>query len=306
MGPSATSHWLGILNQDWLQIGFSDGTGQAVDQKGARYVYSTSSGGNISRVDVMTGDRWDIQPVAPSGESYRFDWTAPVVASRHKAGTVYLGANKLLTSTDFGSTWTASPELTKSVNRDTLSMAGVKNSDIRLSRNDGETNFSEITSIAESPLDRELLWVGTDDGNVQLSRDGGKTFTEVGRNITGIPMLSFVDRIVASGASAGTAYVTVENHRIGDFAPYIFKTADFGATWTRVTEGLPNGNPVRSIAECVARGHGAVRLLHARRWRALDPAQGESAAHAIRRHRDSSAYQGYRARHAWAQHLGAG
>jgi photosystem II stability/assembly factor-like uncharacterized protein len=249
MGPSATSHWLGILNQDWLQIGFSDGTGQAVDQKGARYVYSTSSGGNISRVDVMTGDRWDIQPVAPSGESYRFDWTAPVVASRHKAGTVYLGANKLLTSTDFGSTWTASPELTKSVNRDTLSMAGVKNSDIRLSRNDGETNFSEITSIAESPLDRKLLWVGTDDGNVQLSRDGGKTFTEVGRNITGIPMLSFVDRIVASGASAGTAYVTVENHRIGDFAPYIFKTADFGATWTRVTEGLPNGNPVRSIAE---------------------------------------------------------
>ncbi len=249
MGPSATSHWLGILNQDWLQIGFSDGTGQAVDQKGARYVYSTSSGGNISRVDVVTGDRWDIQPVAPSGESYRFDWTAPVVASKHKAGTVYLGANKLLTSTDFGSTWTASAELTKVVNRDTLSMGGVKNADIRLSRNDGETNFSEITSIAESPVDRKVLWVGTDDGNVQLSRDGGKTFTEVGKNIRGVPTLSFVDRIVASGAGAGTAYATIENHRVGDFAPYIFKTTDFGTTWTRVTEGLPNGNPVRSIAE---------------------------------------------------------
>lgn len=249
MGPSATSHWLGILNQDWMQIGFSDGTGQAVDLKGARYVYSTSSGGNITRVDVVTGDRWDIQPVAPSGESYRFDWTAPVVASTHKAGTVYLGANKLLTSRDFGSTWTASGELTKAVNRDTLTMAGVKNSDIRLSRNDGETNFSEITSIAESPINPLLLWVGTDDGNVQLTRDGGKTFTEVGKNIAGVPPLSFVDRVVASRASVGTAYVTIENHRIGDFAPYIFKTTDFGATWTRVTDGLPNGNPVRSLAE---------------------------------------------------------
>ena len=249
MGPSATSHWLGILNQDWVQIGFSDGTGQAVDRKGARYVYSTSSGGSISRVDVVTGDRWDIQPLAPSGESYRFDWTAPVVASMHKAGTVYLGANKLLISRDFGSTWTASADLTKAINRDTLRLAGVKNTDIRLSRNDGETNFSEITAMAESPLNPKLLWVGTDDGNVQVSRDGGATFTEVGRNIRGVPALSFVDRVVASGASQGTAYVTIENHRMGDFAPYIFKTTDFGTTWTRVTEGLPDGNPVRSIAE---------------------------------------------------------
>jgi photosystem II stability/assembly factor-like uncharacterized protein len=249
MGPSATSHWLGILNQDWQQIGFSDGTGQAIDLKGARYVYSTSSSGNITRVDVVTGDRWDIQPVAPSGESYRFDWTAPVLASRHKSGTVYLGANKLLTSRDYGSTWTASVDLTKSVNRDTLAMAGTKNSDIRLSRNDGETNFSEITTVAESPLDGKVLWVGVDDGNVQVSRDGGKTWMEVGKNISGVPALSFVDRVVASGASLGAAYVTFENHRMGDFTPYIFKTTDFGATWTRVTEGLPNGNPVRSIAE---------------------------------------------------------
>ena len=249
MGPSATTHWLGILNQDWLQIGFSDGTGQAVDLKGHRYVYSTSSGGNITRVDVVTGDRWDIQPVAPSGESYRFDWTAPVVASKHKAGTVYLGANKLLTSRDFGSTWTASADLTKALNRDTLVMAGIKNSDIRLSRNDGETNFSEITTIAEHPVSPLVLWVGSDDGNIQVSKDGGRTFTEVGKNIKGVPALSFVDRIVASAASPGTAYATIENHRIGDFTPYIFKTTDFGATWTKVTDGLPSGLPVRSIAE---------------------------------------------------------
>lgn len=249
MGPSATSHWMGILNSDWLQIGFSDGTGHAVDLKGERFVYSTSSGGNLTRVDVVTGDRYDIQPQAPAGESYRFDWTAPIVASQHKPGTVYLGANKLLISRDFGSSWTATKDLTKQVNRDTLRIGGVLNTDIRLSRNDGEGNFSEITTMAESPVDARVLWVGTDDGNVQLSRDGGATWTEVGRNLPGVPPLSFIDRVVASAAGASTAYVTVENHRMGDFAPHVFRTTDFGATWSRVTTGLADGHPVRSIAE---------------------------------------------------------
>lgn len=249
MGPSATKHWLGILNADWHQIGFSDGTGQAVDKKGERYVYSTSSGGSLSRVDALTGDRYDIQPQAPAGESYRYDWTAPIVASVHKEGTVYLGANKLLISHDFGSTWAATPDLTRQVNRDTLRLAGVLNTDIRLSRNDGETNYSEISAMAESPLDAKVLWVGTDDGNVQLSRDGGKKWTELSSNISGVPSGSFVDRIVASSASKGTAYVTLENHRSGDFAPHIFRTTDFGSTWSSVTNGFAPDAPVRSIVE---------------------------------------------------------
>ena len=247
MGPSATNHWLGILNADWKQIGFSDGTGQAVDKAGARFVYSTSSGGSISRVDAFTGDRIEIQPVPPQGESYRYDWTAPVLASKHTAGTVYLGANKLLISKDYGSTWTATKDLTKNINRDTLRMAGVLNSAITLSRNDGDT-YSEIASVAESPLDPLVLWVGTDDGNLQLSRDGGKTWTELGANL-GAPAMSFIDRIVASGAAKGTAYVSVDNHRSGDFTPYIFRTTDFGKTFARVTDGLPDGGPVRSIVE---------------------------------------------------------
>ena len=284
MGPSATNHWLGILNQDWVQIGFSDGTGQAVDQKGARYVYSTSSGGNITRVDVVTGDRWDIQPVAPNGESYRFDWTAPVVASRHKAGTVYLGANKLLISRDFGSTWTATPDLTRRVNRDTLRIGGVLNTDIRLSRNDGETNFSEITTMAESPLDAKVLWVGTDDGNVQLSRDGGKSWTEVGRNIAGVASGSFVDRVVASGAGAGTAYVTFENHRSGRLRavhlPHHGLRRHVDARHHRTSRRQSGAldRRVSGHAGRAARRHRAVPLLHARPWRDLDATQGEPAA----------------------------
>ena len=249
MGPSATTRWLGILNADWRQIGFSDGTGHAVDKRGHRYVYSTSSGGSLTRVDTETGDRYDIQPVAPAGETYRYDWTAPIVASAHTAGTVYLGANKLLTSTDFGSTWTASPDLTRRVNRDTLRIAGVLNTEIRISRNDGESNFSEITTVAESPVDRRVLWVGTDDGNVQLSQNGGKTWTELSGAIKGVANGGFVDRIVASSASRGTAYVTFENHRSGDVAPYIFRTNDFGRSWTAVTTGLPGDAPVRSLTE---------------------------------------------------------
>ncbi|MBU6365955.1 MAG: hypothetical protein KJT01_07075 [Gemmatimonadetes bacterium] len=269
MGPSATTHWLGILNSDWVQIGFSDGTGQAVDKAGPRYVYSTSSGGSLTRVDALTGDRYNIQPMAPAGERYRFDWTAPVLASRHRAGTVYLGANRLLISTDFGGSWRATPDLTRQVNRDTLRMAGVRNSDIRLSRNDGESAFSEITTVAESPRTPLVLWVGTDDGNVQVSRDGGATWTEVGRNIGGLPDGSFIDRIVASEASPGTAVVAADNHRRGRYEPLLFRTTDYGASWTRITAGLPDGNPVRSLAEFPGRPDvlfaGTERFLHVSR-----------------------------------------
>ena len=266
MGPSATTHWLGILNQDWVQIGFSDGTGHAVDLKGPRYLYSTSSGGSITRVDVVTGDRWDIQPQAPTGERYRFDWTAPVVASRHRAGTVYLGANKLLISRDFGVTWTATADLTRQVNRDTLPIGGVPNTAIRLSRNDGESSFSEITTVAESPLDSLVLWVGTDDGNIQVSRDGGRSWTEVGRNLRGVADGAFIDRIVASAAGKGVAVVSIENHRSGDFRPYLFRTTDYGSTWSSIAAGLPDGNPVRSIAEYPGKPNvlvaGTERFLH--------------------------------------------
>jgi photosystem II stability/assembly factor-like uncharacterized protein len=265
MGPSATRHWLGILNSDWIQIGFSDGTDHAVDKKGHRYVYSTSSGGNLTRVDAETGDRYPIQPQAPAGESYRYDWTAPIVASVHTAGTVYLGANKLLISKDFGNTWTATKELTRSVNRDTMRLAGILNTDFQHSRNDGDS-WSEISTMAESPVDPLVLWVGTDDGNVQVSKDGGKTWEEVGKNISGVPGWSFVGRVVASSAGRGTALVSFDNHRGGDFAPYIFRTTDFGKTWKPAMAGLPAGAPVRSMTEYPGKANvafaGTERWLH--------------------------------------------
>lgn len=135
------------------------------------------------------------------------------------------------------------------MNRDTLRIMGVAGSDIRISRHDGESNFSEITSISESPIDPKVLWVGTDDGNVQVSRDGGASWTEVSGRISGVPFMTFVSRVVASSAGRGVAYVTFDGHRSGDFTPYAYRTTDFGATWTKVTNGLPAGDVVRTIHE---------------------------------------------------------
>ena len=250
MGPSATRHWLGILNQDWVEIGFSDGTGKAVDKADWRKVYSSSSGGNLSLVDPQTGDTMSITPRPKPGDGpIRYDWDAPVIASRHTAGTVYLGGNRLFTSRDYGSTWTSSKDLTRSINRDTLEMMGVVNRDIRISRNDGD-NISEISNLAESPLDPKILWVGTDDGNVQLTVDGGATWTELSGSIKGVKDGTFVGDIVASSLSRGAAFVSFDAHRDGDFAPYLFKTIDFGKTWTAVTSGLPADDAsIRGLAE---------------------------------------------------------
>ena len=250
MGPSQTRHWLGILNQDWLEIGFSDGTGKAVDKADWRKVYSSSSNGNLSLVDPVTGDTIGINPRPPAGEApYRYDWDAPVMASRHTAGTVYLGGNRLFISRDYGSTWTRTKDLTRSINRDTLELMGVPNRDVRISRNDGD-DISEISNIAESPIDPKVLWVGTDDGNVQLSVDGGTNWTELSGAITGVKNGTFVGDIVASSASRGTAFVSFDAHRDGDFAPYIFRTADFGKTWTAVVAGLPKDDAsIRGLAE---------------------------------------------------------
>jgi hypothetical protein len=134
-------------------------------------------------------------------------------------------------------------------------MMGILNRDIKLSRNDGD-GASQISNFAESPVDPKVLWVGTDDGNVQLTTDGGLTWTELSRNIHGVRGGAFVGKIVASSASRGTAYVTFDEHRNGDFAPYVLRTTDFGKTWTMVTNGLPGDDAsVRSIAEFPGRAN---------------------------------------------------
>ena len=244
MGPSDVNRWIGIINDDWKQTGFGDGTYQQVSSP--RAVFIGSQNGGLTRVDPVTGDRMDVQPTEPDDEEYRYDWVTPSLVSRFDASVVYFGGNRLFISRDRGQSWTRTEDLTKDIDRETLPLMGVSGDAPMLSKHDGTANYGEITTIAESPLDADILWVGTDDGNVQVSRDGGQSWTEVGSTLGTVPGApddtTYVSRVVASAASPGTAYVTLDAHRDGDFAPYVYTTTDFGQTWTALTDGLSQEN----------------------------------------------------------------
>jgi hypothetical protein len=249
MGPSSSRRWIGIVNDDWWQIGYGDGMYWQPDPSDPRFAYGNSQNGGYTRLDVLTGDLQDIEPREPEGEDYRWDWVSPSLASRHDSATVYVGGNRLFISRDRGSSWEATADLTRGIDRDTLLLMGVAGADITLSRNDGTSSFGEITTIAESPLDGAVLWVGTDDGNVQVSRDGGGSWVEVGRHVPEVRNGTYVSRVVASGAGPGVGWATFDAHRDGDFAPYVARTEDFGASWTLRTDGLPRDGSVNALAE---------------------------------------------------------
>ncbi len=249
MGPSETRRWIGILADDWQQTGFGDGMYQQVDPTNYRYVYANSNGGGYYRMDPETGDMLDIRPRAPDGEPrYRWDWVSPSLVSRHDPAVIYLGGNRLFISRDRGGSWTRTDDLSRGHDRDELELMGVRGADIDISRNDGTSSYGEITVLAESPVDPAVLWVGTDDGNLAVSRDGGRSWSERSGNVTGIRDGTYVSRLVASRSGPGTAYVTFDAHRDGDFEPYIYRTSDFGETWTSLVAGLPSGS-VNSLAE---------------------------------------------------------
>lgn len=249
MGPSQTRRWIGIVNDDWKQVGYGDGMFWQPDPTNPRYNYGSSQNGNYFRLDAITGDMLDVSPRAPVGdEEYRFDWASPSLISQHDPATLYVAGNRLFTSHDHGVSWERSVELSKAVDRDTVPLMGVLGGDIAISRNDGTSSYGEAVAIGESPLDPDILWVGMDDGNLQLTRDGGSTWTEVSGNVQGVPVGTYVSRITPSAAAPGTAYAAFDAHRDGDFAPYLFRTTDFGASWEPIVNGLPSGS-VNEIIE---------------------------------------------------------
>ncbi len=249
VGPSASRRWIGIIDDDWRQVGFGDGMYQQPDPTGP-YVYVNAQNGELTRLDPGTGDLLDIRPHPPAGEApYRFDWVTPSLISPHDPRTVYFGGNRLFISHDRGVSWTATGDLTRQIDRDSLFLMGVQGKDIRLSKNDGTASFGEITTIAASPVDPRVLWVGTDDGNVQVSQDGGATWTETSRNASGVPDGTYVSRVLASAAGPGVAYAAFDAHRDGDWRPFLARTTDFGKTWTLRIDGLPEEGSINALVE---------------------------------------------------------
>ena len=266
-GPSATRSANGILNSDWFGIGGGDGFQTAVDPTDFNIVYTESQDGNTNRYDLRNGRVQSIRPrasalgrggrggaaqagggrgaanvlnAAPT-DQYRFNWNTPFQLSPHNPSVVWLGGNRLFKSYNRGDTWTASADLTKQIDRNVVSVMGVPGNRTMLSKNDGVVAYSTIISLSESPVIPGVVWAGTDDGNVQVSKDGGTAFTEVWKNLPGLPPnhLYWISRIEASHFDAATAYVSVDGHRSNDLKPYLFVTRDYGQTWQSVAGNLP-------------------------------------------------------------------
>ncbi len=184
----------------------------------------------------------NVVPPPPPGTSYRFYWNTPFILSPHNPRTVFLGADRLFRSYDRGDTWIASPDLTKNIGRNDRPIMGVPGTAPMASKHDGAASYSNIVTISESPIVPGVLWVGTNDGNVQVSRDAGHTWKNVVDTVPGVPKETHVSRVEASHFDQATAYATFDNHRLDDHKPYVFKTTNFGESWTSIAGNLPDGN----------------------------------------------------------------
>ena len=250
-GPSAVRTRAGIVNDDWFIIGGGDGFQAQIDPTDPNIMYAESQGGRMNRVDRVTNERKTIRPEPVEGQdTYRWNWDTPVILSPHDPATLFVAANRVFRSSDRGHDWVVvSPDLTSNVDRDELEIMGVPGSKITIARNDGISQYPTLATFAESPKRAGVYWSGSDDGLVQVSRDAGKTWTNVTANIHGAPKMGYVSRVAPSRFEEGTVYVTFDGHRSNDFSTYVFASTNFGAAWSAIAGDLPKGEVARTITE---------------------------------------------------------
>src|SRR3954470_6131723 len=184
----------------------------------------------------------NIVPPPPQGTNFRFYWNTPFQLSPHNPSTIYLGGERLFKSMDRGNTWVMSDDLTRNIGRNDRPIMGVDGKAPMASKHDGAAAYSNIVTISESPVVPGIVWAGTNDGNVQVSRDGGLTWKNVADKAPGVPKETHVSRVEASPFEPGDAYVTFDGHRTDDHKPYVFHVQDFGETWHSIAANLPEGN----------------------------------------------------------------
>ena len=249
-GPSRTRSDHGILNQDWFVTQGGDGFVSRVDPEDPDTVYAELQHGVIVRYDKRTGERIGIQPQEEKGGTpLRWNWDSPFIISPHLHTRLYLAAQVLYRSDDRGNSWKiVSPDLTRQIDRNTLPVMGKIWGPDAVAKNTSTALYGNISAIAESPKKEGLLYVGTDDGLVQVSEDGGGRWRKVDR-LPGVPADAYIARLVASRHDAAAVYVAAENHQNGDFAPYLLKSTDGGHTWKSIAGDLPPRGSVYAIAE---------------------------------------------------------
>ncbi|HPD33514.1 MAG TPA: glycosyl hydrolase, partial [Candidatus Kapabacteria bacterium] len=248
-GPSQTNSTGGITNDEWFQIVGGDGYEAQIDPTDPNIVYGEFQYGGVVRMDRRNGELKFIQPQPKKGEMQRFNWDTPLLISRYDPKTIYIASNILWKSTDRGDSWTQiSPDLTRQMDRNKLKiMDKIWNADA-IAKSASTSLYGNIVSLCESPLNPNLLFVGTDDGLIQITEDGGKNWTKI-EKVGGLPELIYVSDIFASNFNDNVVYATYDNHKMGDFKPYVFKSNDKGKTWTSISSNLPERGTVYTIAE---------------------------------------------------------
>lgn len=249
-GPHRTPTAHGITNADWYITLGGDGFRSIPDPKDSNVIYAQSQNGGINRFDKRTGEAMDIQP-QPTGDlkPLRMNWDSAMIVSPHKNTRLYFGAQYLFRSEDRGDTWTpVSGDLTRNINRNTLPVMGRVWGIDAVAKNTSTSYYGNIVSLAESPLAEGLLYVGTDDGLIQVSEDGGAKWRKI-EKFPGVPELSYVSRLEASQHDANTVYAAFDNHKVGDFKPYVLKSTDRGLTWKSISSDLPARGTAYAVVE---------------------------------------------------------
>ena len=256
-GPSNTRSFHGIRNQDWYETAYGDGFWTVVDPTDSTIVFSESQGGNMNRYDLITGEKTPMRPITgprengDTAKAYRFNWNAPLLISQHDPATIYLGGNYLMRSRDRGMSWeeVGGVDLTKQIDRAELEIMGVPGSEPMMSIHDGTSTYGNLTTLAESRFTPDVIYAGTDDGNFQVTMDGGDTWENVVDRIPGLPERTYVSRVAPSAHAEGRIYATFDGHRNGDYSAYVYVSENYGKDWKRIDDGLPHGWSVNVITE---------------------------------------------------------
>ena len=265
-GPSATYSAWGIVNDDWRRVGGGDGFNNVVDTSDNRTLYSASQYLGLTRVDLKTRESVNIRPTGPEGEGPKLgnwgspeprvgkktppaNWNSPIIISPHDRKTIYAGMKVLWKSVDQGATWTSLGDRTTGTDRRSLAIMGQLPREQTLSLDDGVSFWPTISALAESPRRKGVLWVGTDDGNLQRSLDGGATWTELSSNVPGVPKGTWVASVAASRHAPRTVYVAYDGHQADDYTNYLFASSDDGETWRSITGDLPADRAIHVIVE---------------------------------------------------------
>lgn len=249
-GPSRTITSHGITNSDWFFTHGGDGFESQVDPKNPNIVYAQSQYGVLVRFDKLSGEEVGIQPKERKNENgYRWNWDAPLAVSPHSDGRLYFAANKVFRSDDYGNSWEViSDDLTRQINRNELKVMGRVQSMDAVMKNASTSPYGTIVAFSESTLDANLLVVGTDDGLIQITTDGGANWTEIG-SFEGVPDHTYVNSVFCSQHDANVVYAAFNNHKKGDFKPYLLKSSDKGKTWKSISGNLPERGSVYAVDE---------------------------------------------------------